>query len=366
MIPFLDLSAQIRARRAEIDQVIAEVLDSGQLILGRQLEAFESEFAAFCGADFAIGVANGLDALRLILMAYDIGQGDEVIVPAHTFIATWLAVSAVGAVPVPVDIRPDTYNLDAAWLQQAVSGRTRAIIAVHLYGQPGAMDEIRAFATDRGLRLIEDAAQAHGAMYRGRVAGSLGDAAGFSFYPTKNLGALGDGGAVTTSDTALASRLRVLRNYGAAIKYVHEVPGINSRLDELQAGLLRVRLRYLADDNQRRRDLALRYSQGLADSKVILPAVAGEDIVPVWHLYVIRTPHRAALMRHLEERGVQTQIHYPIPPHRQQAYAGLAIDDSRLPVASAVSEQVLSLPFWPGISDGDADAVIAAVRSFRQ
>jgi len=365
MIPFLDLSAQVKATRAEIDSALASVLDAGQFILGRQLEAFESEFAAFCGTRFAIGVANGLDALRLILMAYDIGPGDEVIVPAHTFIATWLAVSGVGAVPVPVDIRSDSCNLDPARLPEAVSGRTRAIIAVHLYGRPAEMDAIRAFTADRGLRVIEDAAQAHGAEYRGRRAGALGDAAGFSFYPTKNLGALGDGGAVTTDDAELAARLRALRNYGSTVKYVHEVEGLNSRLDELQAALLRVRLRHLDEDNRQRRELARRYDAGLAGSNVVLPAAVGEDVVPSWHLYVVRTPDRAALIGHLEAHGIQTQIHYPIPPHRQLAYAGLAIADSCAPVATEIADQVLSLPFWPGMSDHDIDAVIAAVRSFQ-
>lgn len=365
MIPFLDLSAQVKASRAEIDRAFAEVLDSGHFILGRQLEAFETEFAAFCGTQFAIGVANGLDALRLILMGYGIGPGDEVIVPAHTFIATWLAVSAVGAVPVPADIRPDTCNLDPARLADAVSSRARAIIAVHLYGRPAEMEAIRAFATDHGLRVIEDAAQAHGARYRGRRAGALGDAAGFSFYPTKNLGALGDGGAVTTDDAELAGRLRALRNYGSTVKYVHEVEGLNSRLDELQAALLRVRLRHLEEDIRQRQVLALRYDRGLADSDVGLPAAAGEDVVPAWHLYVIRTPERSALIRHLDAQGVQTQIHYPIPPHRQGAYASLAIADSRVPVATATADEVLSLPFWPGMGDRDIDTVIAAVRSFR-
>ena len=339
------------------------MIEGSNFITGRQLEAFESEFADFCSTTHAIGVGNGLDAIRLILMGYGIGPGDEVIVPAHTFIATWLAVSAVGATPIPVDVRADTYNLDPTRLEEAISPRTRAIIVVHLYGQPAAMDEITAVAARHGLSVIEDAAQAHGAEYLGRRAGSLGDAAAFSFYPTKNLGALGDGGAITTDDGALAERVRLLRNYGSRVKYIHEVRGLNSRLDELQAALLRVKLRRLGETNQRRREVAARYSEGLQGNRIIVPAVA-QGALPVWHLYVVRTAARSQLMQFLLDRGIQTQIHYPVPPHRQAAYDDQAFDGSRLGVTDQVAGEVLSLPLWPEMTPDTVDAVIAAVRAF--
>jgi len=363
VIPFVDLSPGLQNSRAEFEGAFAAVLDGAKFIVGRQVEAFEHEFADFCSSAHAIGVGNGLDAIRLILMGYGIGPGDEVIVPGHTFIATWLAVSAVGAEPVPVDVQPDTYNLDPQRLEAAVSPRTRAIIVVHLYGQPAAMDEINAVATRHNLYVVEDAAQAHGAEYGGRRAGSLGDAAAFSFYPTKNLGAFGDGGAITTNDGALAERVRLLRNYGSSIKYVHELRGLNSRLDELQAAVLRVRLRRLEATNRQRRVIAARYSAGLHGNQIIVPAVA-DAVLPVWHLYVVRAASRSRLMQFLLDREIQTQIHYPIPPHRQAAYADQSFDSAQLPVTDEVADEVISLPLWPEMAEETVDTVIAAIRAF--
>jgi len=359
VIPFLDLAALHARQRDEIADAMLRVLDGGRYVLGSELEAFESEFAAYCGVRHAVGVGNGLDALALVLRALDIGAGDEVVVPGHTFIATWLAVTHVGATPVPVDVRDDTCNLDPDRVEAALTPRTRAIVAVHLYGQTAAMDALREIAQRHDLRLIEDAAQAHGARYRGRRAGALGDAAAFSFYPGKNLGALGDGGAVTTDDDALASRVRRLRNYGSVVKYQHDMLGFNSRLDELQAAVLRVKLRRLDADNAARDALAARYSQALEGTPVQRPQVA-PYCEPVWHLYVVRSARRARLQRELARRGVQTLVHYPLACHRQGAYA-----QSRwpaLPVSERLQDEVLSLPMGPHLSTADVDAVCRAMH----
>ncbi|WP_066729817.1 DegT/DnrJ/EryC1/StrS family aminotransferase [Desulfuromonas sp. DDH964] len=361
-LPFLDLQAPGRELRKELEAAWQRVMESGWFILGPEVEAFEAEFAKYCGVKHCIGVGNGLDALHLILRGYDIGPGDEVIVPAHTFIATWLAVSQVGATPVPVDVLDETANLDPAQLAAAVTGRTKAILPVHLYGQPAAMQEILAVAESCGLRVIEDAAQAHGARYRGRRAGTLGDAGAFSFYPGKNLGAMGDGGAVTTDDDQLAERLRALRNYGSQEKYVHQVAGFNSRLDELQAALLRVKLGVLDEWNGRRMRLAQRYTVGLADCGLGLPQVP-DWAESSWHLYVIRSPRRHQLQKALQAAGIGTLIHYPIPPYRQQAYAGLGADPARFPVTERLSGEILSLPMGPHIEDAQAEAVVASVRA---
>lgn len=358
-IPFLDVPAIYAELRDEIDAAVSSVMASGAYILGPEVGAFEEEFAAYCGTRHAIGVGSGLDALRLILLAYGVGDGDEVIVPSNTFIATWLAVSQAGGTPVAVEPDPATHNVTAEAIEAALSNRTRAIMPVHLYGQPADMDAIVALGRRAGVPVIEDAAQAQGARYKGRRAGSLADAAGFSFYPGKNLGALGDAGAVTTDDDELAERVRLLRNYGSRQKYHHDVPGLNSRLDSLQAAVLRVKLRRLDEYNDRRRLVAARYTQGLA-APLVVPEVP-EWAEPVWHLFVVRHPRRDELQSRLAEAGVDTIIHYPIPPHRTGAYAELA--SANLPLADRLAGEVLSLPIGPHVPDADADRVIAAVNA---
>jgi dTDP-4-amino-4,6-dideoxygalactose transaminase len=297
----------------------------------------------------------------MILRAYAIGAGDEVIVPSNTYIATWLAASHCGARPVPVEPDERTYNVDPSRIEAAITPRTRAIIAVHLYGLPAAMAPIREAAVKRGIKVIEDAAQAHGARYRGKAAGALGDAAAFSFYPGKNLGALGDAGAVTTDDEELADRVRVLRNYGSRVKYLNETKGYNSRLDELQAALLREKLCVLDEWNKRRAVLAKRYLDGLAGLPLVLPHVPA-DCEPVWHLFVVRTKMRETLMQRLGAMGISTLIHYPIPPHLQPAYSELGLGPASLPISEAIHREVLSLPLWPQMSDQQVERVIAGAR----
>lgn len=362
MVPFLDLHATYEELRSELDIAWRRVMDSGWYVLGREVESFEQEFAAWCGAKHCVGVANGLDALHLILRAYDIGPGDEVLVPSNTYIATWLAVTHAGARPVPVEPVPGTYNIDPDSIQRAITTRTRAIMVVHLYGQTAEVAPIREIAARYGLRVIEDAAQAHGAEYNGLRAGSLGDAAGFSFYPGKNLGCYGDGGAVVTNDARIAEAVRVLRNYGSRQKYYNERIGYNSRLDELQAALLRVRLQRLDSWNIRRKEIANRYLRELADVPgLVLPRIA-EGCGPVWHLFVIRYEQRDRLQSQLTAKGIGTLIHYPVPPHRSQAYASLRIRRGSLPIAEQLASSVLSLPMGPHLSQAQQDEVIAAVR----
>ena len=354
-ISFLDLKAINLRHRDDLHAALDAVLDAGWFIGGKQSQAFEEEFAAYCGAGHAVGVSNGLDALHLILRAMDIGAGDEVIVPSNTFIATWLAVSHAGARPVPVEPRPDTHNIDPNAIERAITPKTRAIIAVHLYGQPADMDPINALARKHGLKVIEDAAQAHGATYKGRRAGSLGDAAGFSFYPGKNLGALGDAGAVTSNDPELIRKIRVLGNYGSSIKYQHVEAGYNCRLDELQAAFLRVKLRHMDADNARRGAIAARYSAALRG--LTLPVLQA-DATSAWHLYVVTTDRRDALQERLGKEGVGTMIHYPTAPHLQAAYASLGFGQGDFPVAEALQGQVLSLPISPVMSDDEVEQVI--------
>lgn len=359
-IKFLDIGATYNELRLEINAAISRVLASGWYLLGDELVAFEAEYAAYCGARYCIGVANGLDALHLSLRAMGIGPGDEVLVPSNTYIATWLAVSQCGATPVPVEPDGQTYNIDPGLIEQAITPRTRAILPVHLYGQPADMAPLLATARAHGLKVLSDGAQAHGARYRGAPVGGLGDATAWSFYPGKNLGAYGDAGAVTTDDPEIADRLRVLRNYGSKVKYVNEIQGFNSRLDEMQAAILRVKLRHLDDWNTRRADIADRYRSALSGVPLVLPE-ASPNVTPVWHLYVVRHPQRDALQRGLLDRSVQTLIHYPIPPHRQQAYAGLALERARLPIAARLANEVLSLPIGPHLTAEDQQLVIDAV-----
>jgi dTDP-4-amino-4,6-dideoxygalactose transaminase len=361
-VPFLDLHFPSLELQKEIDSAIKRVLESGWYILGEEVCAFEAEFATYCGVQHCVGVGNGLDALHLILRAYGIGSGHEVIVPSNTHIATWLAVSYTGATPVPVEPNPKTYNIHADRIEAAITPRTRAILAVHLYGQPADMDSICAIAKKRGLYVIEDAAQAHGACYRGRRVGGLGDAAGFSFYPGKNLGAFGDGGAVTTHDAQLADRVRVLRNYGSNQKYFNSIKGFNSRLDELQAAILRVKLRRLDEWNARRKQIARQYLQDLKGTELILPYVP-DWTDPVWHLFVVRTQKRDVLQQHLQSHGVQTMIHYPVPPHLQEAYQEMQEQRGAFPIAETLAQEVLSLPMGTHLNEHTNGMVTNAIRT---
>lgn len=365
-VPFLDVGA-INARYAdELKAAAARVIDSGWYVMGEELAAFEREFAAWCGVPHALGVGNGLDALALILRGYRqlgvLEEGDEVIVPGNTFIASFLAVSANRLRPVPVEPDPASFNLDPAAVEAAIGPRTRAIMAVHLYGQLADMPALAALAKRHRLLLIEDAAQAHGAARDGRRAGAFGDAAAFSFFPAKNLGALGDGGAVVTADAPLARQVAALRNYGAEVKYRHLMQGVNSRLDEIQAALLRVKLRHLDEDVARRRAVARRYRDGIRHAQLRLPQVAHEE-GHAWHLFVLRCARRDALQRHLLAYGIHSQVHYPVPPHRQPAYPEL--HHLRLPLTERLHEEVLSLPMDPTLSDAAVQRVIDACQAFR-
>jgi dTDP-4-amino-4,6-dideoxygalactose transaminase len=363
-VAFLDLKRAHLDMQSELLEGCRRVLESGWYVLGEEVERFEQEFAAYCGARHAVGVGNGLDALHLILRGCGIGPGDEVIVPANTYIATWLAVSHAGAIPVPVEPDPSTCNIDIRRIEHAVTERTKAILPVHLYGQPADMAPILEAGRKFGVRVIEDAAQAHGAEYRGKRTGNLGDAAAFSFYPSKNLGALGDAGAVVTNDEALADRVRMLRNYGSRVRYRHETRGLNTRLDPMQAALLRVKLRHLDDWNRLRRRWAAVYLEALkGDGGLKLPSVI-IDAEPVWHLFVVRHPRRNDLQRHLEKEGIETLIHYPFPPHRSEAYADAVFPDGGFPVTDELASTVLSLPMGPQLCREDVMQVIAAVKRF--
>lgn len=361
MIPFLDLKAPYLELKQELDEAIARVVSSGWFIGGPEVDQFEEEYATYCGATHAVGVANGLDALHLALRAMDVGPGDEVIVPSNTYIATWLAVSQCGATPVPVEPDARTYNIDPALIEAAINPRTKVVLPVHLYGQPADMDPILAIARKHGLRVLEDGAQAHGARYKSKRLGAHGDAVAWSFYPGKNLGAMGDGGAVTTNDAQLADRIRVLRNYGSRVKYVNEVQGYNSRLDPLQAAIVRVKLAHLDDWNARRSAIAARYQQGLTDCGLILPHVP-DWAEPAWHLYVVQHPQRDALQKALADAGVGTLIHYPIPPHLQGAYGDLGLGKGEMPISERMHEVVLSLPMSPSMKLEQAIQVITTCR----
>jgi dTDP-4-amino-4,6-dideoxygalactose transaminase len=352
-IPFLELAPTYLEIKSEIDDAIAKVLTKGWYILGEQVAAFEGEFARYLGAKQCVGVANGLDALTLALMAYDIGPGDEVIVPSNTYFATALAVSRVGAEVRFVEPDLETHNLDPNLLEAAVTPRTAAVIPVHLYGLPADMDPINALARKHGFRVIEDSAQAHGAKYKGRQAGTLGDIGAFSFYPTKCLGAFGDGGAVVTDDTGTAEKIRVLRNYGSRVKYFSEYAGLNSRLDELQAAILRVKLRHLDEWNGRRRKLAAAITEALRGIPELTTPVEPQGYDSCWHLYVIRSNQRERLRRAFEGAGIGTAVHYPQPPYRQNAYAHLGLPKGSFPLADKLADEILSLPIGPHLADVD-------------
>ncbi|MGN5595877.1 DegT/DnrJ/EryC1/StrS family aminotransferase [Stutzerimonas nitrititolerans] len=364
---FLDLQALLARDEQALSEAFTRVLRSGWYILGPEVEAFEREFAQFCGAAHAVGVGNGLDALTLILRAYRqlgrLADGAEVILPGNTFIATALAVSEAGLVPVLVEPEEHAFGISVEAVEAAITARTSAVIAVHLYGQLADMARLQQLAQQHSLLLIEDSAQAHGARdEQGRVAGTLGDAAGFSFFPVKNLGALGDGGAVTTSDPVLAAQVRKLRSYGSSEKYIHDVKGVNSRLDELQAALLRVRLARLGEETEQRRTIANRYLREIRNPAITLPNAPAFSLQHVWHLFVIRCDQRQTLQEYLASCGIPTLIHYPVPIHRQAGYAELS--HLSLPVSDRMAAEVLSLPLYPGMADEYVTSVIAACNDF--
>jgi dTDP-4-amino-4,6-dideoxygalactose transaminase len=362
-IPFLDLGAAYRELKLEIDAAVQRCLSSGTYILGPEVDGFERELAQYCEASYAVGVASGLDALRLALLALDVGPGDEIVVPANTYIATWLAVSQCGAVPVPVEPDETTYNIDPSRIESAITERTTAIIAVHLYGQPANLDPILVVARKHGLRVVEDGAQALGARYKGRRIGGHGDAVAWSFYPTKNLGAFGDGGAVTTNNSDTADRIRILRNYGSRVRYLNEVKGYNSRLDPIQAAVLRIKLRHLDDWNERRKILAYKYLQELEQTNLTLPDVP-VWAQPAWHLFVVRSSERNTLKERLSSEGISTLIHYPVPPQKQTAYMNDVSIHLNLPITERLADEVLSLPIGPHLSVENLHAVADAIHRY--
>lgn len=361
MIKFLDLEKINNRFRAEMDERIKEVLDSGWYLQGRQNEVFAEHFAKYCGAKYALGVANGLEAIKLIIKAYGFGPGDEIIVPANTYIATILAISANGCTPVLVEPDINTYNINPDLIEEKITSRTKAIIAVHLYGQAVQMAKIWDIAKRHNLKIIEDSAQAHGALYDDRRTGHLGDAAAFSFYPGKNLGALGDAGGITTDDKELYEKAKALANYGSDRKYHHIYKGTNSRLDEIQAALLDVRLKYLDSDNARRREIAAYYRKTITNPKIILPQAYDEN-AHVWHVFVIRTENRDALQKHLESCGIQTNIHYPTPPHKQLAYKEW--ENISLPITEKIHREAISLPISPVLTYEEASKIAEACNAF--
>jgi dTDP-4-amino-4,6-dideoxygalactose transaminase len=363
-IPFLDMKSPYQELKAELDTAYHRVMESGWYIMGKELEAFEQEFAEYCGARYCIGLGNGLEALHLILRAYGIGEGDEVIVPSNTYIATWLAVSYAGAKPVPVEPIKHTYNLDPERVEAAITPRTRAILPVHLYGLPADIDPLLMLADKYNLKVIEDAAQAQGALYKGRLIGNLGHAAGFSFYPGKNLGALGDAGAVVTNDGLLAEKVRTLRNYGSKVKYYNEVKGYNSRLDEMQAAFLRVKLQHLDEWNARRCVIASFYLNSLAGLPDLALPFVPDWSSPIWHIFPVRHPNRDGLKDHLKSKGIDTLIHYPVPPHLSGAYVDLGIPHDAFPIAESLASTELSLPMGPHLSLDDAGYIAKAIQEY--
>jgi len=363
-IPFLDLKSQYQELKDEFDIAFHRVMDSGWYILGEEVDEFEKEYASYCGVQFCIGVGNGLDALHLILRAYGIGHHDEVIVPANTYIASWLAITYAGAKPVPVEPDLNTYNIDASRIIPRITYNTRAIMPVHLYGQPTIMDEIWEIAEKYGLKIIEDSAQTHGGLYKGRMAGNLGHSAGFSFYPSKNLGAFGDAGCILTNDIDIAKKTRIFRNYGSRNKYYNDVKGFNSRLDPLQAAFLRVKLRHLDEWNQRRSKIATLYLNKLSNiPDLILPKVA-PSTTHVWHIFVIRHPKRDQLQEFLKHNGIDTLIHYPIPPHLSKAYKDLGYKIGDFPITESIANTVLSLPIGPHLSQEDVEIIVDKIKEF--
>jgi len=364
-VPFLDVKQTYLEIKAEIDAALHDVMNAGWYILGQNVERFEKEFATYCGCTYCIGVASGLDALTLLLKAHDIGPGDDIIVPANTYIATVLAVSNIGANPVLVDPDPATCNIDPQRIEETLTARTKAVMAVHLYGQTADMKRTQNICRRNKVKLFEDAAQAHGAMHFGIKAGALGDAAGFSFYPGKNLGAFGDAGAVTTNDADVADYVRTARNYGSQEKYFNSFKGMNSRLDEIQAAILRVKLKYLDEWNTRRAAIAEYYFEAIDvdDEKLILPGI-GQGNVHVWHLFTVRSKQRNALNAYLNKKEIETLVHYPVPPYKQAAYKELNHLKDSFPISNAIADQILSLPMGPHLTMEQVDYVCEAVNSF--
>ena len=363
MIPFLDMKSVYTELKPELDAAYLRVMESGWFVLGKEVEAFENEYAAFCGTKHCVGLGNGLEALELALRAWDIGAGDEVIVPSNTYIATWLAVTAVGAKVVPVEPTPGGPNIDPDRIASAITPRTKAIMPVHLYGQPADMDAIMALAAKHGLKVVEDVAQAQGSKVRGRRAGSLGDAGAHSFFPSKNLGAFGDGGAITTNSAELDQAFRMYRFYGSEKRYYNKVVGTNSRLDELQAGLLNVKLQYLDQLNADRNRVCTAYLNQMNNPVIQLPKLR-DQATTVWHQFVITTPYRDELKDYLEAAGIGSIIHYPIPPHLSEAYAYLNIGRGSLPITEKLADEVLSLPLFYGMTEAEIDTVVAAINAF--
>ena len=361
-IPFLDLSASYFELQNELENAVLNCARSGQYVGGDALESFENDFKNFVNSSYCIGVANGFDALVLSLKVLGVEQGDEVIVPSNTFIATWLAVTQCGAIPVPVEPNVDTYNIDTSLIEAKINNRTKVIIPVHLYGQPADIDEILKLAKSYNLNVVEDAAQAHGASYKGQKIGGHGDLVTWSFYPGKNLGALGDGGAVTTNNKELAKKLKLFRNYGSQERYVHSVLGLNSRLDPVQAAVLSVKLKHLTDWNKRRVRIATIYNEEFRDLPVILPSVKAYND-PVWHLYCIRIKNRDKFQEKLSLLGIQTLIHYPIPPHLQDAYRFLNLGINSFPLAESFASEIISLPIGPSLLQSQVDYVVEGVKS---
>lgn len=360
-IPFLDLVASYVECKNEIDAAVLKLLSSGIYVGGPEVDMFEGEFASFCTANHAVGVANGFDALRLALLAMNVGPGDEVIVPSNTFIATWLAVTHVGAKPIPVEPLSCTYNIDPNKIELAITHKTKVILPVHLYGQPADMDPILLIARKHRLKVLEDAAQAHGAFYKSRRIGSHGDAVAWSFYPGKNLGGMGDGGAVTTNDSEIADKIRVLRNYGSRVKYYNEVIGFNSRLDAIQAAILRIKLKYLDEWNARRNTIATFYMSALTDIGLTLPFVP-DWARPAWHLFVVRCINRDNLQERLSSYGISTLIHYPTPPHLQPAYTKLGYSSGAFPICEGIQHEILSLPIGPHLKMDEAKKVSDIIK----
>lgn len=361
MVKFLDLQKINERYRTEIDENIKNVLDSGWYILGKKVETFENNFAKYCGVKHCISVANGLDALRLIIKAYGFGEGDEIIVPSNTYIASILAISDNGCTPVLVEPDINTYNINPDLIEEKITPKTKAIMVVHLYGQAVEMEHVWALAKKYDLKIIEDSAQAHGAIYNDKRTGNLGDVSGFSFYPGKNLGCLGDGGAVTTNDDELAQKIRGLRNYGSEIKYENLYKGVNSRLDEIQAAVLNVKLKYLDEDNQRRREIALYYLENIKNPAIVLPETKNA-LSHVWHLFVVRTNKRDELQKYLADNDIQTIIHYPIAPHKQQAYAEW--NDLSYPISEKIHSEILSLPISPVMTQSEIQKVVQVINNW--
>ena len=363
MIPFNDFKLQYRYIKNEIDEAINNCLESGWYILGNNVKAFEKEFAEYCGAEFGIGVGNGLEALQLALLAYGVGKGDEVITVANTAVATALAISSTGATPVFVDIDPETYEIDTSEVEKKITKKTRAILPVHLFGHPVNMDPLLEIAVRDDLLVVEDACQAHGTEYKGRKVGTLGQVGCFSFYPTKNLGGCGDGGMVLTNDPKIAEKISSLRNYGQQTRYIHQYKGLNSRLDEIQAAILRVKLKHLDEWNEKRRRIAKYYNEFLEGTEIICPKEA-PFAKHVYHLYVIRSRKRDKMQQYLETKGVSTLIHYPIPIHLQKAYSELGLPEGSLPVTEKICQEILTIPIFPELSPNQIQEIVNSINNF--